>query len=111
MKQFVWLVIFGILAYFGYIHFVRPLSQEESQVRSLEKEFHRATDRYINSMRQAGEPGIVILADPETAERMVKLVRMKVQDLMKTLTEEKAIARVRKLESQILTFCERNQID
>jgi hypothetical protein len=111
MKQVVWLAVLGILAYVGYIYLVQPRSLEESQVRHLEKEFQRATERYINSMRQAGEPGIVILADPETAERMVKDVRPKLQELMKTLTNEKAIARARKLESQILTFYERNQID
>jgi flagellar biosynthesis regulator FlbT len=62
-------------------------------------------------MRQAGEPGIVILADPETAERMVKEVRPKLQELMKGLTDDKAVARARKLDSQILNFYERNQID
>jgi flagellar biosynthesis regulator FlbT len=111
MKQLVWVAIFGVLAYAGYIYILQPRSAEESQVRSLEKEFQRATERYITSMRQAGEPGIVILADPETAERMVKEVRPKLQKLMKTLTEEKAIARARKLESQILNFYKRNQID
>ena len=111
MRKVVWLAIFAVLAYLGYTRFVQPRSIEESQVRHLEKEFQRATDRYINSMRQAGEPGIVVLADPETAERMVKDVRPKLQDLMKTLTDEKAIARAQKLESQVLTFYERNQID
>ncbi len=111
MKQLVWLAIFGVLAYVGYVYFVQPRSLEESQVRHLEKEFQRATERYISSMRQAGEPGIVILADPETAERMVKDVRPKLQELMKTLTDAKAIARARKLEGQILNFFERNQID
>jgi len=62
MKQLVWLAILGALAYFGYIHLIQTSSPEESSVRSLEKEFQRATDRYISAMRQAGEPGIVILA-------------------------------------------------
>jgi hypothetical protein len=111
MKRLAWLVILGVLAYLGYSHFVRTVSSEEAQVRELEREFRRATDRYISSMRQAGEPGLVILADPERAERMVKDVRPKLQELMKTLTEEKAVARAKKLESQVLTFFERHQID
>jgi hypothetical protein len=111
MKRLAWLVILGVLAYLGYSHLVRTVSSEEAQVRELEREFRRATDRYISSMRQAGEPGLVILADPETAERMVKDVRPKLQELMKTLTEEKAVARAKKLESQVLTFFERHQID
>jgi pilus assembly protein TadC len=111
MKRLAWLVILGVLAYLGYSHFIRTTSSEEAQVRELEREFRRATDRYISSMRQAGEPGLVILADPETAERMVKDVRPKLQELMKTLTEEKAVARAQKLENLILTFFERHQID
>ena len=110
MKRLAWLVILGVLAYLGYSYFIRTTSSEEAQVRDLEREFRRATDRYISAMRQGGEPGLVILADPETAERMVKDVRPKLQELMKSLTEEKAIARAQKLESQILTFLERHQI-
>jgi len=111
MKRLAWLLILGVIAYLGYNHFVRTVSSEEAQVRDLEREFRRATDRYISSMRQAGEPGLVILADPETAERMVKDVRPKLMELMKTLTDEKAVARAQRLEDQILTFYKRNQID
>jgi hypothetical protein len=111
MKRLAWLVVLGVLAYLGYSHFVRTTSSEVAQVRELEKEFGRATDRYINAMRQAGEPGLVILADPETAERMVKEVRLKLLELMKTLTDKKAIAQARKLEDQVQTFCSRHEID
>jgi hypothetical protein len=110
MKRLVWLVILAGLAYLGYSFFVKTTSSQEAQVRALEKEFRRATDRYIAAMRQGGEPGLVILADPESAEKMVKDIRPRLQDLMKTLTEEKAIARARTLESQLLTFMERNLI-
>ena len=111
MKRLAWLLVLGGLAYLGYRHFVQTGSSEVAQVRSLEKEFRRATDRYITSMRQAGEPGLVILADPEAAERMVKEIRPKLQELKKTLTEEKAIARAQELENKVLTFFERHQID
>lgn len=111
MKRLIWLLILGALAYLGYTCFVRTVSSEEAQVRELERQFRRATDRYISSMRQAGEPGLVILADPETAEKMLKDVRPRLQELMKRLTEEKAIARAQKLEDQILTFYRRHQID
>jgi len=110
MKRLIWVAIFGALAYLGYSYFARVSSSEEAQVRELEREFRRATDRYISAMRQGGEPGLVILADPETAEKMVKDIRPKLQALMKNLTEEKAITRARTLESQLLTFMERNQI-
>jgi hypothetical protein len=111
MKRLVWLVILGGLVYFGYIHLIRPSSPEVARVRTLEREFRRSTDRYINSMRQAGEPGLVILADPETAEQMVKNVRLRLSELMTTLSDEKAIARARNLEDQIASFCRRHEID
>ena len=111
MKRLVWLIALGVLVYLGYSYFVKTISPEEAQVRDLEREFKRATDRYITAMRQGGEPGLVILADPETAERMVRDVRPKLQELMKKLTDEKAIARAQDLESRILDFCRRHQID
>jgi succinate dehydrogenase/fumarate reductase flavoprotein subunit len=111
MKRLAWLLVFGALAYLGYIYFVRTTSPQEAQVRDLEREFRRATDRYISAMRQGGEPGLVILADPETAERMVKDVRPKLQELMKKLTHEKAIARAKELENRIQSFLERHQIE
>jgi hypothetical protein len=111
MKRLIWLVILGVLGYLAYAQYVRTTSGEVAQVRHLEKEFSRATDRFISAMRGAGEPGLVVLADPETAVGMVKDVRLKLQELMKTLTEEKAIDRAQKLEDQILTFFHRNEIE
>jgi hypothetical protein len=111
MKRLVWLVVLGGLAYLGYTYYTRTISSEAAQVHKLEREFRKATDRYISAMRQAGEPGLVVLADPETAEMMLKDMRPKLETLMKTLTEEKAIARARKLQSDLLTFMERNQIE
>jgi mevalonate kinase len=111
MKRLIWLVILGVLGYLAYTQYVRTTSGEVAQVRHLEKEFGRATDRFISAMRSAGEPGLVILADPETAVRMVKDVRVKLQELMKTLTEEKAIDLARNLEDRILTFFKRHEIE
>jgi hypothetical protein len=111
MKRLIWLVILAVLGYLAYTYYVRTTSGEVAQVRQLEKEFRRATDRFISAMREAGEPGLVILADPETAIEMVKDVRVKLHALMKNLTEEKAIARAQKLESQMLTFFQRNEIE
>lgn len=111
MKRFIWILIVAALGYLAYIYFVRTRSEEVSQVQQLEKHFRRGTDRYINAMRQGGEPGLVILSDPERAENMLKDVRIRLQELMRTLTEEKAIARAQKLENQILTFFERHEIE
>ena len=48
-------------------------------------------------MRQAGEPGLVVIADPEFAERQVSDVRQRTAELIKSLQDPKAIARARAL--------------
>ncbi len=111
MRKIAWLIIFSVLGYLGYSYYLKSNSPEMKLVRSLEKEFHRAEASYLTAMRQAAEPGLVVLSDPEKAENQVKEVRAKVQSLMITLTDERAIARAKKLEAEIKTFCARNQID
>ncbi len=111
MKRVIWLVILGILGYLAYTYYVRTTSGEVAQVRRLEKEFRRGTDRFISAMRGAGEPGLVVLADPEAAEKMLKDTRVRLQQLMGTLTEDKAIARAKNLEDQIQTFFKRHEIE
>jgi len=111
MRKIAWLVILVVLGYLGYSYYLKSNSPEMKLVRSVEKEFHRAEASYLTAMRQAAEPGLVILSDPEKAENQVKVVRTKVQGLITKLSDERAIARAKKLEAEIKTFCARNQID
>ncbi len=111
MKIFIWLLILAVVAFLGYQYYLKSISEEEGEVSQLEREFKRATDRYVSAMREAGEIGLVVIADPETAINKVKEVREKLRELMSKLTEEKAISRARALEDQILNFCRRNEID
>ncbi len=111
MKSVVWLLIFAAAGYLVYTLTLKPMAGELSEVRSLEKEFNRATDRYITSMRQAGEPGLAVIADPEFAERKVKEVLQKARELPKKLQDPRAIARARALEAKIENFCKLNKID
>ena len=111
MKRVIWLVILGILGYLAYTYYVRTTSGEVAQVHHLEKEWQRGTDRFISAMRGAGEPGLVVLADPEAAINMLKDTRVRLQELMTKLTEEKAIARAKDLEDRIRTFFKRHEIE
>lgn len=111
MKSVVWVLIFAAAGYLVYTLTLKPLAGELGEVRSLEKEFNRATDRYIASMRQGGEPGLAVIADPEFAERKVKEVRQKARELPKKLHDPKAIAHARALQAKIENFCKINQID
>jgi tRNA G37 N-methylase TrmD len=111
VKYLVWIVILGLVGFLAYSYYWKAASKETTQVRDLEREFARDVDRYITSMRQAGEPGIVILADPETAIKKVQETRNRVTALLPKLTEKKAIARAQQLEERIRQFCRANQID
>ncbi|MGB9907013.1 MAG: hypothetical protein ACPLRR_06480 [Candidatus Saccharicenans sp.] len=110
MKKLLILIIILGAGYLAYDRFFKT-TPEEDTVRALEKEFQAATQNYINANRQAAEPGLVVIADPEKAENQVKAVRNKLKELLPTLTEEKAIARAQELESKIQTFCEKNDIE
>ncbi|MGQ9802185.1 MAG: hypothetical protein ACUVRL_11065 [Candidatus Saccharicenans sp.] len=110
MKKLIFLVVLVVAGYLAYTNFFQT-SAEEKLVRSLEKEFQTATQNYITANRQAAEPGLVIISDPEKAENQVKEVRKKLKELIPTLTEEKAIARAQELENSIQTFCQKNDIE
>ncbi|OGD20443.1 MAG: hypothetical protein A2W03_01875 [Candidatus Aminicenantes bacterium RBG_16_63_16] len=111
MKALVWILILAALGYLVYSLTLKPLAGELGDVRTLEKEFNRAADRYITSLRQAGEPGLTVIADPEFAERKVSDVRQQAAELLKSLQDPKALARARILQAKIENFCKINQID
>lgn len=111
MKALVWLLILGALGYLAYTLAVKPVTGEEAAVRQLERVFNHAADRYITAIRQAGEPGLAVIADPDFAERKVKEVRQQVVDLLKSVQDPKARARALALQEKIETFCKTNAID
>jgi len=110
MKKLIFLLVVVAAGYLVYTNFFQ-ISAEEKLVRSLEKEFQSAIQNYIAANRQAAEPGLVVISDPEKAENQVKEVRKKLQELKPTLTEEKAVARAQELESKIQNFCQKNEIE
>lgn len=111
MKTLLWFLILALAVFLGYQYYQKSVSEEERQVKQLEKEFNQATDFFISSVRQTGEMGLTAIADPEAAANRIKMVRDRLRELLPELTEEKALARARTLEDQILDFCRRNEID
>lgn len=111
MRKLIILIIILVLGYFAFDLYMKSNTPEIKIVRTLEKEFHRAVDKYITAMRQVAEPGLVVISEPERAENQIKEVRAKLQEIMATLTEEKAMERARKLEAEIKIFCEKHQIN
>jgi len=111
VKALVWILILGAIGYGVYTLALKPLSGELGEVRSLEKVYSRAADRYITSARQAGEPGLIVIADLDFAESKIKEARQKAGELVSSLREPKAQERARALLAKIENFCKINQID
>ncbi len=111
MKKLIILIIILLFGYFVFDLYMKSNTPEIKIVRSLEREFRRAVDRYITAMRHAAEPGGVIISEPERAENEIRVIRAKLQEIIVTLTEQKALERARKLQADIKTFCQKNQID
>jgi hypothetical protein len=111
MRKLILFLILVVLAYGAFNLYMKSTSPEVKIVHGLEKEFHRSVDKYFTALRQTAEPGLVVIAEPEKAENEIREIRTKLREIMVTLTEEKAIKRARKLETEIQTFCEKNGID
>jgi hypothetical protein len=111
MRKLVWLAAVVALGYFAYTRLAPSSSPEVELVRGLETEFKAATESYVASMRQAAEPGLAAITDPERAEKRVRDVRARLEELTGTLTDEKAAARAKELQEKVRNFCERNNID
>jgi delta-aminolevulinic acid dehydratase/porphobilinogen synthase len=111
MKYLVWIVILAIVAFFIYSIFFRPQSEEEAQVKQLEKVFRSAEEQYVAAVRQMVEPGMATIADPEPAIKKIKEVQTRLATLQKNLKQPAAIALARRLEERIEEFCSKNDID
>ena len=82
MKTFIWLVILALAAFLGYQYYLKSISDEEKQVRQMEKEFRHASDLFVSAMRQAGETGLAAITDPELAAKKIKDIRGRLRELM-----------------------------
>lgn len=99
------LVAVGVFLVYKQIH--RPLSQEEMKVRAVEDRFAAASSRFMGI---AGGGLAAGLDSAEAAVREIQKVRDETTRLMKTLTEDKAIARAQRLKAQVDEFCRKNDI-
>jgi len=110
MKRLVWVIILGLIGYFVYVEFFKPLSDEEKEVKALEGRFATAQSRYLQSLRQMGSLSLDATADADDAVGAMKTVRKELLGLKEGLTEERAMVRAEELEVRISEFFEKNDI-
>jgi hypothetical protein len=80
MKKLIFILVVVAAGYLVYTNFFQ-ISAEEKLVRSLEKEFQTATQNYIAANRQAAEPGLVVISDPEKRKTRLKKLRKNFRSL------------------------------
>ena len=88
-----------------------PASDEELQVRALEKGYAAATSSYFRALRTMGGTGLDTTSDVESAVDEIKEIQKELGELVKTLTEEKAAAKAEELKAKIDEFYRRNEIE
>ncbi|MBN1223490.1 MAG: hypothetical protein JXB23_09590 [Candidatus Aminicenantes bacterium] len=110
MKAFLFVLILGVAGYFGYNHFVKPLTGEEQEVQAVEKKFDTAVEQYLQAVRKMGGMGTATVADVDYAVRKVKSTRTALTNLKRRLKEEAAIERANKLEVRMREFYSKNDL-
>jgi gas vesicle protein len=110
MRVLIWILIIAVIGFLAYNYFYSTSSEEEKQVKDLEKRFNTAVEQYVRAVRTTAEIAMATVSDSDEAVRKVKKVKKELEELKKRLKEEDALTRVKKLEEKIMEFYSRNEI-
>lgn len=110
MRALVWILILGAIGYFGYTHFVKPLTSEEKEVQMVEKKFDAAVEEYMQAVRKAGGLGMDTISDVDAAIRKVRATKEALQNLRRRLKNEAAIQRANAVEAKMRNFYGQNDL-
>ena len=72
MKALAILLILAAIGYFGYNHFLKPLTGEEQEVQVVQDRFDAALEEYLQAVRKAGGLGMGTIADVDDAIRKIR---------------------------------------
>lgn len=110
MKALVWILILGAIGYFGYTHYIKPLTGEEKEVQLVEKKFDAAVEEYLQAVRMAGGIGMDTVSDAEAAIRKVRATKDALLNLKRRLKDEAAIQKANALEAKMRNFYSQNDL-
>lgn len=110
MKALAIVIILAVIGFVAYTQFLAPLSEEENEVKQLEKRFSLAIRVYLGAERIAGGTGLDTTSDVEEAIRSMNKARRELNRLQERLEEEAAIKRAEKLEAKMKEFYKRNEV-
>ena len=97
----------GFLAY----TYLTSLSEEEQQVKDLEKQFDSAVGDFLRAIRTMSGTGLDTTSDVDAAVVKIKKVKKELKALKSNLQETSAQERAAKLEAKITEFERKNDIE
>lgn len=110
MKTIAILLILGAVGYFGYNHFIKPLTGEEQEVQAIEKRYDAALEEYLQAVRKAGGLGMDTIGDVEDAIRKIRSCKTALINLKRRLKEPSALEKANALETQMRKFYAKNDM-
>jgi hypothetical protein len=100
-------IVLGFLAY----TYLTSLSEEEKEVKALEKEFDQAVGDFLRAIRTMSGTGMDTTSDVDDAVVKIKKVKKELKSLQTRLQEDSAKERAAKLEEKIREFERKNDIE
>jgi hypothetical protein len=96
--------------YFIYLRINRPMTEEDLMVANLRDRYSAMVTKFTSAMGRAGNIGMDTTFDVESAVNKIKALRDEVNELRRTLTEERAIGKADALADKIAEFFKKNEI-
>jgi len=110
MKAIAILLILGAIGYFGYNHFLKPLTGEEQEVQAIQERFDTALEEYLQAVRKAGGLGMGTVDEVDAAIRKIRSAKTAILNLKRRLQETEAIEKANKLEAEMRNFYAKNEL-
>ena len=110
MRAVIAVLIIIVLGFLAYTYFTN-LSEEEKQVKALEKEFDQAVGDFLRALRTMSGTGMDTTSDVDDAVVKIKRVKKDLNSLERSLQETGAKDRAEKLDAKIKEFERKNDIE
>jgi hypothetical protein len=110
MKALIWILILGAIGYFGYTHFVKPLTDEEREVQLIEDKYNAGVEEYMQAVRKAGGLGMDTISDVDDAIGKIRKTKEAILNLKRRLKDAAVIEKANALEAKMRQFYGKNDL-
>ena len=110
MRAVIFIIFIALLGFLVYTQFIHPPSEEQLEIRALQKEFDLAMNQYIRALKYTSGVGMDLVGDIEMAIARIKKVRAELDALKSKIQDEEALKKAASLEEKIKAFIKKNDI-